>query len=147
MIGEPDTDADLQATIECFTCFAAGLEDRARNPRDDMLTAMTEAEVDGLHMRECDTVLVCLGSANRDSSAFSDPDVLDITRDPNPYFSLAAGAHLCLGAPLVRLEQRVALERLLARVPGFRLREDGARRRHLTGPFMRGMESVPVVFD
>ncbi len=112
----------------------------------DIRTLRHDVELHGEQMREGDIVLVLMGSANRDASVFPDPDVLDVTRAPNPHLTFAQGVHFCLGAPLVRLEHRVAFERLLERVPPFGLRDDGVRRRHLHGPFMRGMESVPAVF-
>lgn len=227
MIGDPQSEAGMTAMMECFGYFSQMLEDRTKHPRDDMLTAMAQAEVDGerlsleeqvgmvlllffagiettvfhmsnlvyelgihpeiqqqlrddpslipsaaeevlrfdapvqgdirtlkqdveLHgvtMPKGDVVLVVLGSANRDPEVFENPDVLDIRRSPNPHLSFAHGPHFCLGAPLVRLEQRVAFERLLERVPPFRVKEEGAKRRHMNGPFMRGMEAVPVVFE
>ncbi|MGW0802767.1 cytochrome P450 [Nonomuraea sp. NPDC002799] len=53
-----------------------------------------------------------IGSANRDESVFPDPDVYDLTRDTGRSISFGAGRHCCLGAPLARLEGRVALEEL-----------------------------------
>jgi cytochrome P450 len=66
-------------------------------------------------------VLAMIGSANRDPAQFRDPGRFDITRDPNPHIAFGHGIHFCLGAPLSRLEARIALSDLLERVRGFEL--------------------------
>jgi cytochrome P450 len=112
----------------------------------DIRTLTRDIELHGEHMGAGETVLVLFGSANRDPKAFAEPDTLDITRSPNPHLTFAQGVHFCLGAPLVRLEHRIAFEELMRRLPPFGLVSDRVRRRHLHGPFMRGLESGPVSF-
>ena len=92
-------------------------------------------------------VLVSLGAANRDPGRFPAPDVLDIGRRDGPNLGFGHGIHYCLGAPLARLEARVAFEELLGRHPGLRL---AANREALTwahgdGLVLRGLVSLPVV--
>lgn len=69
-------------------------------------------------------VMVVVGAANRDPLHFRDPDVFDITRQPNPHLAFGHGIHFCLGAALSRLEARVAMEEFLSRVDGFQLASD-----------------------
>jgi cytochrome P450 len=67
-------------------------------------------------------LLLLLGSANRDPAVFEDPEHFDIHRqNAKEHLSLGFGAHYCLGAPLVRLEARIVLEELSARLPSLRL--------------------------
>jgi cytochrome P450 len=70
-------------------------------------------------------LLVSIGAANRDPETFTDPDRFDIRRaNAREHLSFGGGAHLCLGAPLARLEARVVLEELAAALPDLRLRPD-----------------------
>jgi cytochrome P450 len=69
-------------------------------------------------------VLAMIGSANRDPRQFPDPGRFDITRDPNPHIAFGHGIHFCLGAPLSRLEARIALTKFLERVRNFERTSD-----------------------
>src|SRR5215813_7915972 len=60
-------------------------------------------------------VLLWIASANRDATQFPSPDRFDIHRVPNPHLAFGHGIHYCLGAPLARLEAKIALELLLER--------------------------------
>ncbi|MEU7600556.1 cytochrome P450 [Streptomyces sp. NPDC040724] len=64
-------------------------------------------------------VVTWLSSANRDERRFADPDRFDFRRAPNPHLSFGHGIHFCVGAPLARLEARIALEMMLDRWSGF----------------------------
>ncbi len=71
-------------------------------------------------------LIYCLtGAANRDPAVFANPERFDVARSPNPHLSFGGGVHFCLGAPLARLEARIALSKLLRRLP--RLRLDGTQ--------------------
>ena len=101
----------------------------------------------GAHVPAGEQVLVCLGSANRDPDRFPAPDVLDITRTDGQNLGFGQGIHYCLGAPLARLEARVAFEVLLGRHPGLRLAvdRDTLTWAHGDGLVLRGLASLPVV--
>jgi len=83
----------------------------------------TEAvEIGGVPVPAHANLLLLLGSANRDPAVFEDPERFDIhRRNANEHLSFGHGAHHCLGAPLARLEARVVVEELSARLPSLRL--------------------------
>ncbi len=69
-------------------------------------------------------VLAMIGAANRDPQYFRNPHRFDITRDPNPHLAFGHGVHFCLGAPLARLEAKIALRELLTRLQSIELATD-----------------------
>jgi cytochrome P450 len=90
-------------------------------------------------------VLLMLGSANRDASQFTDAGRFDITRDPNPHIAFGHGPHFCLGAPLARLEARIALTDLLTRMSEITLSSDKPwQPRHALHVY--GPSSLPIRF-
>jgi cytochrome P450 len=89
-------------------------------------------------------LLLLIGSANRDSEVFAEPDVLDIRRaNAKEHLAFGSGNHLCLGAPLARLEARVVLEELTRRRPGLRLVPDQQPTFHPNISF-RGPQSLQI---
>ncbi len=91
-------------------------------------------------------LMLWVGAANRDVRRFADPDAFDVTRDPNPHLGFGRGVHFCLGAPLARLEGRLALNVLLDRFP--RLRTDPDRRpTFMASPNLTGVRSLPLLTD
>ena len=91
-------------------------------------------------------VLVCLAAANHDPAAHPDPEVLDIDRPARAHLAFGHGIHFCLGAPLARLEARVALATLLRRFPDLRLAvpRDELEWAHGDGLVLRGLDALPV---
>jgi cytochrome P450 len=79
-------------------------------------------EIGGVAVPAHANVLLLLGAANRDPTVFDNPDRCDIYRaNAKEHLSLGHGPHFCLGAPLARLEARVVLEEVSARLPQLRL--------------------------
>ena len=91
------------------------------------------------------TVMPLLGAANRDENRYPDPDRFDIFREQKPNISWGNGVHMCLGMHLARLEMRVALERLIDRLPNLRLDPD-AKDPHIRGQVFRSPTALPVLF-
>jgi cytochrome P450 len=103
-----------------------------------------DAEIGGVPVPSGANLLLMLGSANRDPEVFPDPDRLDIRR-PNArdHLSLGSGPHLCLGAPLARMQARIVLEEVSARFPDLRL-EEGARLEFAPNVSFRGPLALPA---
>ena len=105
--------------------------------------AARELEFHGTKVPAGAQVLLLPGSANRDDRVFPDPDGYDLGRDTSKLLSFGNGRHFCLGAPLGRLEAKVVLEQLVARVrPDYEIDADRVSRIHSTS--VRGFESLPT---
>jgi cytochrome P450 len=88
-------------------------------------------------------VALVWASANRDERRWVDPDRLDITRNPQRHVSFGDGIHHCLGAPLARLEAKIAFEELFKRIPEYAVSGPIVR---IKTPTDRALESLPVTF-
>ncbi len=103
--------------------------------------ALQDVEIDGVILRKGDRIGLLLGAANRDPQVFANPDRLVFERAPNPHVSFGAGIHFCVGAPLARLELRVAMPILLQRLPGLALAEPP---RYRDAYHFHGLEALRV---
>ncbi|MET7996138.1 cytochrome P450 [Amycolatopsis sp. NPDC005232] len=83
-----------------------------------------ESEVGGRTIPAGQMLTLWVASANRDEAAYPDPDRFDPHRSPNRHLGFGQGMHFCLGAPLARLETRIALEHLLERYQSFAVATD-----------------------
>ncbi|HEX2851471.1 MAG TPA: cytochrome P450 [Acidimicrobiales bacterium] len=101
----------------------------------------TDVEIEGVEIPERSLVTLLYGAANRDPAAFADPDRFDIDRRPTNHLAFGSGIHLCLGAPLARLEARVAFELLLTRTS---LLEPAGAGERIQNLIVRGMRRLPV---
>ncbi len=104
-------------------------------------------EVDGGTMQPGDLVSVGLLSANRDPRKFANPDVFDITRDPNPHIALGGGIHYCIGAPLARIEASLMIQTLVTRLPKLRLAQDPATLPWLHSMLVHGVSSARLATE
>jgi len=109
-----------------------------------MLARVTtrEVELHGTTIPAGDRVLLLVGSANRDAAVFPEADRYDIGRDTSNIASFGFGRHFCLGASLARLEARVCLEELVARVADYDVDPDGIERVHSVN--VRGLAALPT---
>jgi cytochrome P450 len=126
VLRSPDTAARLRgAAVDSDPLVAAAVEESLRlEPAAAMVDryATTDIELGNALISAGDLVHVSLTAANRDPAVFDDPDRfrIDPLRPPR-HLAFAQGPHVCLGVHLARLEARVALARLCARLPGLRL--------------------------
>lgn len=101
-----------------------------------------DIEVDGFGLRAGEFVLLPLACANRDPEAFDDAGSFRLDRPTNRHVAFGTGPHRCVGAPLARLELRVALEEWHARHPDYEVPDGAAVRRYATG--VAGLATLPL---
>jgi cytochrome P450 len=109
-----------------------------------MLLRMTRMplELHGTTVPAGERMVLLIGAANRDPAVFVSPDRYDLDRDTSRLVSFGSGRHFCMGAPLARLESRVALEELVRRVSDYDVDADGLRRVHSVN--VRGFAALPT---
>ena len=104
--------------------------------------AAADVEIAGQTIRKGDRLRWIMAAANRDPRVFSDPDVFDIGRQPNPHISFGSGIHYCLGATLARVEGQEVFRGLAERFEHFEL-ADGPVEYQPSLQF-RSVKSLPV---
>ncbi len=149
LLDHPTVLADLAvAAGSDHDALARGLEELHRydgSTKVMVRIAAVDHERDGAPMSAGDTVFLGVAAANRDPAAFPEPERLDLAR-PNAHRHLGfgSGIHFCLGAPLARLETRLAVGRLLERVPDLRLAVESHELRYGATILGRGPVELPV---
>ena len=103
-----------------------------------------DMEVGGCPMKQRQSLIFSLRGANRDPVAFPQPHRFDIARKDAPHVAFGGGLHLCIGAPLARLEAQVAILSFFARFPGARLANAQEKPRWRKMPFFRGLQELRV---
>ena len=108
--------------------------------------AREDTTIHGVTIPQGEMTLGVIGSANRDETAFENPNELQITREPNRHLSFGQGIHFCLGAPLARMEAQIAFTTLLQRVPNLRLTKPSSSLHWRPSIFLRGLAALPLKF-
>ncbi len=130
-----DDPSMIDNAVEEMLRFDSPVTDSARLPFADEV-------IDGCPVKQGYTTYTSLAAANHDPSVYPDPHKFDIEREDTHHQSFGGGIHMCLGAPLARLEAQIGINAFLARFPNVRLSEKPGKRRHL--PSFRGFETLPV---
>jgi cytochrome P450 family 142 subfamily A polypeptide 1 len=147
LLAHPDQLARLAADPAALMPNAIEEMLRWVSPIKNMARVATrDVELAGALIRAGQELVLLYPSANRDEAVFENPQTFDITRSPNPHLAFGFGAHFCLGNQLARLELRVMVERVLARLPGLRLAVDRAALPRRAANFISGIEEMPVEF-
>jgi cytochrome P450 len=131
-------DADLETMVEEILRYHSPVD------RAIIRYAGRDTELCGMDIKKGDQVIAMIGSANRDADKFTGGETLIFDRSPNKHLAFGHGAHFCLGAPLARLEGKIAIEALLMRLPGLELTIPKAELRWRSVPMFRGLEMLPV---
>jgi cytochrome P450 family 142 subfamily A polypeptide 1 len=147
LLAHPDQVAQLAADPDGLMPGAVEEMLRWVTPIKNMARVATrDVELEGAKIRASQELLLLYPSANRDEAVFEKADTFDITRSPNPHVAFGFGAHFCLGNQLARLELRVMVERVLARLPDLRLAAERGALARRPANFISGIEEMPVVF-
>jgi cytochrome P450 len=129
----------IAPAVEEFLRYSSPIQIFGRNAARDL-------ELHGARIRSGDIVALSFGSANQDPKVFANPEQCILDRAPNRHLAFGAGPHLCLGAPVARLEMAVTLEEFLTRIPDFNLAPGRAGQWKGRGD-RRGLASLPVVIS
>lgn len=126
----------LPSAIEEVLRYRAVVHTMPRVVNEDTVLCGQEIQAGNL-------VLPLFGSANLDEAQFPNVDHFDIQRTPNRHLGLGFGIHFCLGAPLARLETRIALAALLERFPNMQ-RVRNAPLELKPSSFIYGLKHLPI---
>lgn len=107
--------------------------------------AKEPVELSGVRIEAGQRVFAMLNAANRDPAAFPDPERLDVGRRDNRHLAFGHGIHFCLGAPLARLEARLAIRAVLAVCPNLALASGELE--WSDSLVLRGVKALPITFE
>jgi cytochrome P450 family 144 len=103
---------------------------------------LRDTSIAGVDVRAGERLLLMWSAANRDPAVFDRPDELDLGRRAREHLGFGWGIHHCIGAPLARLEARLAVEELLARTREVRLDPDAPPPRWVPSLFLRRLAEL-----
>jgi cytochrome P450 len=127
----------IDAAIEETLRFDSPVQFLMREAKEDI-------DVHGQRIAARDSVIVVMGSANRDSTVFETPDQYLLDRARGRHLSFGYGIHFCIGAPLARLEARIAMRALLTRAS--QVERGSGRERRVGSHLLRGFEALSLHF-
>ena len=144
----PDLQDRLRREPHLLTAF---VEEACRvDPpfRGHYRVATSDTDLAGVAIPAGSTLVLMWPAANRDAEVFDRPDEIDLDR-PNPrqHVGFGWGIHLCVGAPLARVEAKVAFERLLARTKSFSIDPDAQPLHHHRSLMVRRLVELPLVLE
>jgi cytochrome P450 len=130
--------------LEGRVSIAGAVEEALRYSSPAQYAARTvtrDVEWYGTTVPKGDRILLLIGAANRDEREYPDPERFDVERKIRDQLAFGEGVHFCIGAPLARLESRIALEEFIRRFPSYTVDEARAQRIHMSN--VHGYASVP----
>ncbi|MFP2903480.1 cytochrome P450 [Pyxidicoccus sp. 3LFB2] len=140
----------LKAVKEDLSLLPNAMEEMLRKEppiRGFFRQVKEDTTLGGVSLPKGARIFIMYESGNHDETQFADPDRFDIRRtDAKKHLAFGRGIHFCVGAPLAKLEGRIAFEQLLQRLPNLRLRQEEppVRRPYL---MLRGFEHLPIAWD
>ena len=133
-----DNPALIKTAVEEFLRFQSPLQIGNRKAMEDVEFGPKD---DPKIIPAGSFIHTCLGAANRDPDIFENPEVVDISRKPNPQIAFGIGKHICMGNTLGRIEGQTAIGKFIERFPN--LRQNGEKQFHGRARF-RGLAHLPV---
>lgn len=144
----PDQRRLWQNDVEGLTNSAVDEIVRVASPVTFMRrTATKDITVSGHEFHDGDKVVMFYGAANRDPRVFDNPEMFDVTRDPNPHVGFGGpGPHFCMGAHLARREVAIVFRELFRRLPDIEVSGESVPLNSAGMPLVAGIKHLPVTF-